>query len=184
MRKAMQYIIPALIAAVVLVVALAAAGCTTKPGDINITPDTPGVPDPPEPPRDANPPRPTYSVQLDRWNTPGPDAGVSRLPLGVYYKVVDFDAAAQTLTVHISNESGYEMPVGAPFSLEQYADSTWTAIAPLRAPEGPEPVTLADLAEADLVFDISCYPPLDEGKYRFLMSDTSCEFTLYREWTE
>lgn len=127
--------------------------------------------------------KPSYSVCLNRENKS--EDGNSSLPLGVYMRVTDYDAYEQTLTVDISNQSGYEMAYGDEYSLQILEDEEWVDIEPTKEYGWHDIVhILPNLETAEEVYDISMFGKLDEGTYRLCKTDLFAEFTLYREWTE
>lgn len=114
------------------------------------------------------------------------DAGIANLPLEMYLSVDDYKTGS--LTVTISNQSGYEMQYTEDFALEKKVDDVWEELTPQgEESEGsahsvadPEETahTIADLEEVQLTLDISGYEPLEEGEYRLLLDDMYAEFTL------
>lgn len=117
------------------------------------------------------------------------DAGIANLPLEMYLSVDDYKTGS--LSVTISNQSGYEMQYTEGFSLEKKVDDAWEELTPQGEESegsahsaddseetGETAHTIADLEEAQLTLDISGYEPLEEGEYRLLLDDMYAEFAL------
>lgn len=105
------------------------------------------------------------------------EAGISFMPLQITLQVTDYSDGI--LTALLINSSGYDIEYGRDYSLQKLDEGEWVDLIPDPSLIWTEDLlTLKDLEQVELTYDLKPFGDLDPGTYKLHTYIADSEFTI------